>query len=275
MHWTYPVPLRLVGWRNVYTIHDAIPLAHPELSQIDPVRHRKLLSRIVDQADGIVTVSNAARGEIANELGIEPAQIVNCSQPVSPASDGGPPPAGLTSRNYLLALGSVEPRKNVQRLLKAYAASQVRMPLVVAGPASQLYPDLEAAIATTPGAIRLPDVAAGDLGRLISGARALVMPSLAEGFGLPVAEAMALGTPVITACRGALAETAGGGALLIEPTDISALACALQQITTDPDLCRRLSEAGLRNTSRFSPAMFAGALASFYGDLLAATSHSR
>jgi glycosyltransferase involved in cell wall biosynthesis len=88
---------------------------------------------------------------------------------------------------------------------------------------------------------------------------------------LPVAEAMALGTPVITACRGALAETAGGAALLVEPKDVAAIASALQRITLESDLHRRLSQAGLQNAKRFSPALFADALASLYGDLLAAT----
>lgn len=275
MHWTYPVPLRLLGWHNVYTIHDAIPLTRPDLSPIDPTRHERLLRRIIDAAATLVTVSDAAGDEIAAALAIKRGRIVNCGQPVSPVIDGRLPPGGLSPRAYLLALGSVEPRKNIGSLLEAYAASGVAMPLVIAGPMAGSTSELERAVARTNGVRRMPYVNPDDLGALIAGARALVMPSLAEGFGLPVAEAMALGTPVVTSQAGALAETAGGAALLVDPEDIASIGLALQRIAKDDNLHHRLSLNGLENARRFSPAVFVAALKALYSGLLAAPPHAR
>lgn len=275
MHWTYPLPLRLLGWRNVYTLHDAIPLTHPALSPIDPARHSRLLRRIVGKADALVTVSVAARAEIAAALEIDASRIIDCSQPVSSRWVHAPPPAELPAGAYLLALGSVERRKNIGRLLAAYAASGVTMPLVIAGPSARHAEDLEAAVAATQGIARMPYVSPSDLPSLIAGARALVMPSLAEGFGLPVAEAMALGTPVVTSSRGALAETAGSAALLVDPEDVAGIAAALRAIVADDDLHRRLSSAGRDNARRFSPDLFAARLRRLYLSLLAAPAHAR
>lgn len=275
MHWTYPVPMRLLGWHNAYTIHDGIPLTRPDLSPINPARHKRLLQRIIEAADALVTVSDAAGDEIAAELEIDRGRIVNCGQPVSPRFDGRLPPGGLSSGAYLLALGSVEPRKNIGSLLEAYAASGVAMPLVIAGPTAGSASGLERAVARTRGVCRVPYVNPDDVGPLIAGARALVMPSLAEGFGLPVVEAMALGTPVITSWTGALAETAGSAALLVDPEDVAAIGSALRRIATDDNLHHRLSLDGLENARRFSPAVFVAALKELYSGLLAAPPDAR
>jgi glycosyltransferase involved in cell wall biosynthesis len=95
------------------------------------------------------------------------------------------------------------------------------------------------------------------------------MPSLAEGFGLPVAEAMALGTPVIASDRGALAETAGNAALAVDPEDADALAAALRRIALDDALRSALIAAGLRNAERFAPARFAERLTRAYAAVMA------
>ena len=192
MYWSYPVPLRVAGWRNLYTVHDAIPLIHPELSPIEPMRHRQLLLRIATRADAIVTVSAAAAEEIATALFLPPGRVVNCSQPIAVADPGNVPlPAGLVAGRYLLVCGSVEPRKNIARIVAAYRASGTALPLVVAGPDGWRGETVAAMLAGTPGIVRLPWQSRETMVTLL--ARALVMPSLAEGFGLPVAEAMALG----------------------------------------------------------------------------------
>jgi len=95
------------------------------------------------------------------------------------------------------------------------------------------------------------------------------MPSLAEGFGLPVAEAMALGTPVLTSNQGALAETAGGAALAVNPEDRGRLSTALRRLATDDALCVKLAEAGRRNAVRFTPARFAERLTRAYATVMA------
>lgn len=269
MHWSYPVPLRIAGWRNLYTVHDVIPLTHPTLSPIEAVRHRRLLDRIAASADAIVAVSATAAAEIAATLGLSPQRVVDCSQPVAVAEPGdGPLPAGLEDGRYLLVCGTVEPRKNIARIVSAHRASGTTLPLVVAGPDGWQGGTAAAALAGTPGIVRLPWQSRPTMVALLAKARALVMPSLAEGFGLPVAEAMAMGTPVVTSAGGALAETAGGAALLVDPLDTAAIAAAIARVAQDDALCHALAEAGrARAAARFAPRAFADRLGALYDGL--------
>jgi len=270
MHWSYPVPLVVEGWRNVYTIHDVIPLTNPELTTIDAARHRGLLKRIAAVADRLVTVSNAAALAIAREIDVASDKIVNCAQPVnvddrSPAN--GALPAGLRAGRYLLVCGIVEPRKNIARILGAYRASAATLPLVIVGPDGSDTGNLAELVNATPGVVRLPYQDRATVLALIAQASALVMPSLAEGFGLPVAEAMTFGTPVITSDSGALAETAGDAAVLVDPLDEHAIAQAMLTIEHDGAARRALSAAGLRRAQAFRPDAFALRLRALYEGL--------
>lgn len=266
MHWSYPVPLRVVGWRNLYTVHDAIPLAYPELSPIDGKRHRKLLRQVAVHADALVTVSRSASEEIAAALDLPQAHVIDCSQPVAIVKPGDPAllPMGLEPRGYLLVCGSVEPRKNIERIAMAYRTSGTSLPLVIAGPNGWHSETATSALRGIPEVVRLPYQTRDTIIALITHARALLMPSLAEGFGLPVAEAMALGTPVVTSATGALAETAGTAALLVDPLDVEAIAVAIAAIARDDGLCDRLARAGRSRARLFDPALFAERLRALY-----------
>lgn len=270
MHWTYPVPLAVEGWQNIYTVHDAIPLLHPELTRIDGRRYRKILNRLAERAACFITVSEAARTEIIRAIECPPNFVIDCSLAV----DAGPVdavhlPQEVTAGGFLLACGTVEARKNLARLLEAYQQSCIAMPLVIAGPDGWGAADIASLIEATPGAIRLPYLDRTALHALIGHARALVMPSLAEGFGLPVAEAMARGTPVVTSNRGALAETAATAALLVDPFDVTALATALRRIASDDALCSNLAAAGRINAQRFTLERFAERLTGAYAAVMA------
>lgn len=268
MHWSYPVPLRLAGWHNVYTVHDAIPLTHPELSPIDPGRHRRLLAQVAAWADAIVTVSQSAAAEIVAAVDVPFRRVIDCSQPATARDQPDQPlPAGLEARRYLLVCGSVEPRKNVERIAAAYRASGAALPLVIAGPDGWRSAEAAAMLGRTPGVVRLPYQNRASMVALIARARALLMPSLAEGFGLPVAEAMALGTPVITSAAGALAETADDAALLVDPLDTDAIAAAIARIVHDDVLCRALAVAGRERARRFDAGSFADRLGAAYDRL--------
>ena len=269
MHWTYPVPLMLAGWRNLYTVHDVIPLLHPELTHIDGARYQRLLDQLARYANRFIAVSETARREIIQATDCAPDFVVDCSLSVDatqPKIGNLPPP--LTRGNFLLICGTVEKRKNVGRLLQAYRQSEVAMPLVIAGPDGWGASDIAGLIESTPGVIRLPYLDRHTVRILVSQARALVMPSLAEGFGLPVAEAMALGTAVATSDHGALAETAGGAALAIDPHDIAALAAGLRRLAMDDAFCASLAAAGRRNAERFTPARFAERLTRAYAEVM-------
>ncbi len=268
MHWAYPVPLRIAGWHNVYTVHDVIPLSDPDLTPIASVRYRRVLAGLIDRAAAIVTVSEASRGQIAEHLGPLAIPLVNCAQPVEITTDVQPLPAGLETKRYLLVCGSVEPRKNIARLLAAYRASGSTLPLVVAGPAGWQAAHLERAMAETPNIVRLAEVSRGPMLALIRNARALLMPSLAEGFGLPVAEAMALGTAVLTSQRGALAETAAGAALLVDPESGPAIADGIRRLADD-GLVANLETAGLARAAAFRATDFSARLDRLYAELVA------
>lgn len=240
IHWTYPVAARIEGWRNVYTIHDVIPLTHPGLTGINAATLRTRLEAILPHAEAIITVSEHSRREIIRTLGVAPGRVRDAGIAVEAFPPEPPPlPMGLTAGGYFLFPGMVEPRKNLPRLAAAWRESGVRRPLIVTGPRGN---DL----ADASGIIRLPYLPRATLLALIAGARALLFPSLAEGFGLPVAEAMALGVAVLTSAGGALEETAGGAALLVDPEDIAAIAAGIARLDGDDDLCASLRDAGLR-----------------------------
>jgi glycosyltransferase involved in cell wall biosynthesis len=160
-------------------------------------------------------------------------------------------------RKFILFVGVIEPRKNLETLVEAYLADSIsgEFDLVLAGSLGWGYTKLKQKIsdARREHCIRMPGyIADGDLPALYSGATAFVYPSLYEGFGLPVLEAMACGIPVITSSVSSLPEIAGDAAILVDPHDTSALAWALQKILKDDRLREDLSRRGRQRAQLFS-----------------------
>ena len=268
MHWTYPLPLRFDGVPNLYTIHDLIPLLHPSLTPVPQRRMERLLRRVMETAAHVVTVSEASRREIIDTLRLPPERVTNTYQAIT---DERPDAAtiaralaavGLEPGGYVLHAGSVEPRKNVRRLIAAHRASRSRRMLVIAGPDGwRAGGEMEEA---GPEVLRLPWAPRALLVVLIAGARLAIVPSLAEGFGLVVAEAMTLGTPVLCSDRGALAEIAGGAARLVDPVDTAALAAAIAELEEDDDALDSLVAAGRQRATLFTPAAHGARLEPLY-----------
>jgi glycosyltransferase involved in cell wall biosynthesis len=273
MHWTYPVPLRIANWINVYTVHDAIPLCRPDLSPIGEGRHRAVMAALRMHADRIVTVSDAARRDIVS-LGFDGTQVVDCGQAVLECSQhpSDELPPGLAVGGYFLFCGVLEPRKNLIRLILAHGRSGTRYPLVIAGPDGWRGAAIVEAIRQAPNVLRIGYVSRPTLLALIRGARALLFPSLAEGFGLPVIEAMRLGTPVLTSADGALAEVAGQAALLIDPTDVDALARGICALSENEALAADLARRGRTRAGCFTIERFASRLAVVYDEVIRAYS---
>ncbi len=265
MHWTYPVPLRFTGVPNVYTVHDVIPLQRPDLSPVPAARLRRLLRGVGRWAAHVVTVSEASRVALLAETGWPPGRVTSTGQSVSVAGADLSAPAalGLQPGGYFLCAGTIEPRKNIARLLNAHAASGVSAPLVLAGPDGwRAARELQGA---GPGLRRVPWLPRPALLGLMAGARAVLMPSLAEGFGLPVAEAMALGVPALASEDQALSEVAGGAALLADAGSTEALTAAIQTLDSDRELRASLVARGLRRAEAFTPAAHARRLLAVYG----------
>jgi glycosyltransferase involved in cell wall biosynthesis len=166
--------------------------------------------------------------------------------------------------DYLLYLGTLQPRKNLVRLVEAFAQmlkeggsndNLTCLKLVIAGPKGWLYDEIFARVQALglTGRVIFPGyVAEADKPALLSGALAYVFPSLYEGFGLPVLEAMACGTPVLTSNVSSLPEVAGDAALLVDPHDTAAMAHSMASLITHADLRRQLIERGYRQVTRFS-----------------------
>ncbi|MFM7608587.1 MAG: glycosyltransferase family 4 protein, partial [Alphaproteobacteria bacterium] len=184
-------------------------------------------------------------------------------------------------QRYFLFFGAIEPKKNVGRLIEAYLASGVSDPLVIIGKkAWKSVKDLQliSGDGDTPRAQARIDSAEKQscvlhfdyasfslLVSLIRGAKAVLFPSLYEGFGLPALEAMSLGTPVLTSNTASMPEVVGEAALQIDPYDIRALVEGIRALDSDADLRGRLAEAGPIRAQEFSPERYQARLAKLYG----------
>ena len=160
------------------------------------------------------------------------------------------------------------PRKNLAAILAAFQQADTGLPLVVVGPDGWQSTPILAEMQSMQNVIRIPYVERAALLGLIAGARALVFPSLAEGFGLPMVEAMALGTPVLTSNRDALAEIAGNAAWVVDPTNVAAIREGLVRLARDDTVTAALSRRGIARASDFSPDRFVARLAEVYQDAL-------
>lgn len=288
MHWTYPLPVTLAGARNVYTLHDLVPLRLP-YTTLDAKRlYRRLVARCAAEAAHICTVSEASRRDILDILGVDGARVTNCHQ-ASPAIDGAPAASaeedartvrgvfGLEPGGYFLFFGAIEPKKNVGRLLEAYLGLMSGTPLVLVG-ARAWQSEGELRLLKQAGALRgrggevrqLEYLPRALLLKLIRCARAVAFPSLYEGFGLPVLEAMQLGTPVLTSNTSSLPEVAGAAALLVDPYDVRAITDALRRLDEDAELRARLSRAGIEQAARFTPRTYLARLEAMYARMLGA-----
>jgi glycosyltransferase involved in cell wall biosynthesis len=293
MHWTYPLPLKVPGAKNIYTLHDLVPLRLPYTTLDVKRRYLRLCRMLVRDADHIVTVSESSRSDIINLLGADPEKVTNTYQAVDiPAKFARKPEplaraevegsTGLAWGGYFLFFGAIEPKKNVGRLIEAYLAAESPHPLVIVGKQAWkseeelrlLFDDNIRWISEENGRlvtrrkIILLDYAPFRLlVSLIRGARAVLFPSLYEGFGLPALEAMSLGTPVLTSNTASLPEVVGDAALQVDPYDVQALAEGIRALDADADLRARLSIAGPKRAEEFSLERYDRRLAALYGKL--------
>jgi glycosyltransferase involved in cell wall biosynthesis len=280
MHWSHAHPLRVAGTKNVYTIHDLLPLRLPWAMPDNKRIWLRTVQGIARTADHIVTDSENSRQDIIKLLGVPEDRVTNTYLPLPPPRNEMPEAMsrsrlrgayGLEDRGYFLFVSSIEPRKNVARLLDAYLAAGTQAPLILVGrryfhAAEELRHLTEAnGTRSRDGRIRhIGYVPRADVEMLMRHARALCFPSLYEGFGLPAAEAMQLGTPVLTSNNSSMPEIAGDAALMVDPTDTRAMAEALVALDTDAELRERLSAAGPERAAMFSPARFAERLAALH-----------
>jgi glycosyltransferase involved in cell wall biosynthesis len=265
-HFTnYQAPI-MTGRPTVMTLHDMSLLLYPDGHPAHRVATmRPLLRAVARRATAVITLTESAKRDAVSVLSLDPERIHVV--PAAPAASFRPIQdaaalAGVAARHglepgFLLYVGTIEPRKNLERLVEAFAALRrdgFGHPLVLAGSRGWKEEGLLRRIdALGPGAsVRLIGYVPDDeLPALMNVAGAFVYPSLYEGFGLPIVEALACGTPTVTSDRGAMAEVAGDAALLADPEDTEALRDALAVALHDEPTRRRLREAGPRRAAAF------------------------
>jgi len=244
---------------QVTVIHDVLPLFFPVELPRQQWYVRRLVPATLRAARVVVADSAQTREDVIHHYGLEPSRVVVVLPGVDharfrPAPDRVTPPSHL--RRYFLYVGNLHPHKNLPRLFAAFSMLRDDVDLVVAGYRDPRYwPDLAArvrALGIEPKVKFLDFVPDEALPALYAGALAVVLPSLYEGFGLPVVEAMACGTPVVASTTGGLREAAGGAALRVDPRDEEAIAGALRRVAGDVDLRRRLAADGLAHAAEFT-----------------------
>lgn len=258
------VPLR--GVPSVLTVHDLI-------FRRLPGHHRRLnrwylnltLPLYCRRAAHIIAVSEQTRRDVVSAYGIPPEKVTVIYEAADSRFRVQPPETVARARDrhhlperYLLFVGTIEPRKNLVRLLAAFErlhAEGLTDALVIVGRRGWLTGDFDAALerSAAKAAVLFPGfVPDEDLPAIYAGAQALAMPSLYEGFGLPVLEAMACGTPVACSNHSSLPEIAGDAALLFDPTEVDDISNVLSRILRDANMRAHLRDAGLRQAGRFS-----------------------
>lgn len=276
VHGQHPLLIPARHAAQVVTIHDLFFLSAPDRTRAEIRRdYASLAPRHARRAHAVVTSSHHSAGRIARELGVEADRIYVCP-PGAPrwARLGNEP--NVPSNGYVLFLGTLEPRKNIGRLLDAYVRlveQGGRMPkLVLAG---RITPDAKPwmdRIGRSPLAGRVEHrgyLQSSEREALYAGARALVLPSLDEGFGLPVLEAMSAGVPVVASNRGSLPEVLGDAGPLVDAEDPDALASAIRRLVEDETYARACAVKGLTRASAFSWPRTATAVRQMYLDAIA------
>ena len=280
----FVAPARL-RQKSVVTVHDvAFKLFPDTLTGLRRLYLGRATERSVRKADRIIAVSHAAMKDIVRHLLVQPERV-------AVIHEGGFESAGLAPRlksnylshllkwdgDYILFMGTMEPRKNQQRLLAAFSilrrTYERPCKLVIVGRKGWLTGGVRRELAEKE--IERDVILTGFLPdsvvtSLMQEARVFAMPSLYEGFGLPLVTAMACGTPIAASNAGAIPEVVGDAGLLFDPYDVDAMAEALRRILTSSSLAGQLAEAGKRRREQFSWAKCAEATVEVYKHVLSA-----
>jgi len=246
------------------TVHDMTAWSHPELHTAATVANdKRWAERTVRRADGVITPSEATRADAIRWLNLPPERVRAIHHGVAETYFQVPESAMAAAgeayslaKPYILFVSTIEPRKNLDRLLDAYEKLPVSVreefDLVIAGPRGWRSEQTMARLEAKPAGIRtLGYVPETLLPGLTAGATVFAYPSLYEGFGFPVAQAMAAGTAVLTSNVSSLPEITAGSARLVDPLSTTEIGAALQELITMPSLRERLRNLGLARAQHF------------------------
>jgi glycosyltransferase involved in cell wall biosynthesis len=251
--------------RSVATFHDLFVMTAEYSSSDFRQRFTALAREAAERADALIAVSGHTARQVEELLGVDRRRIRVIYHGVDPPDEAAPAERG---RPFLLHVGAVQTRKNILRLLEAFAHAPRELELVLAGSEGYGAEAIRQRAAENPRIRLLGYVARERLEELYRTAEALVFPSLDEGFGIPVLEAMAAGLPVVTSNRGATAEVAGEAALLVDPLDVAGLAAAIERVVQDRELRMDLIRRGRERAAQFTWERAARETLKLYRELL-------
>jgi glycosyltransferase involved in cell wall biosynthesis len=277
--------LRPYNGPKICTIHDLSHIYFPESHPRERVKFLlRYLPKSIKAADHVITGSDYTRQEIINYFNLSPKKISTVYHGVAKKFRAYPMTAshpvlshyGLVGKAYLLSVGTLEPRKNLERLIQAFSLLPERLrkkhPLVLIGEQGWHIAQLKKLINKLRAKRELyflGYVPASDLPFLYSGSYVFAYPSLYEGFGLPLLEALACGVPILSANTSSMPEVVGEAALFTDPTDVFALAERLQQIVEDNVLRKELKKRGPMQAAKFSWQSCAEQTVAIYQQVLA------
>jgi len=247
--------------RTVLTVHDLTWLRHPDFFKDQTLNergYRHELPRALERADAVVAVSHATRNDLVELMNVDAARVQVVHEGVEahffvpegdPRIDAIRRQYRLPDRYLVFLVGTPEPRKNLLRTVQAVQLAAPGLTLVIIGDREKLASLLGPLAASVHLAGYVPDDV---LPLMLAGAEAALYPSLYEGFGLPVLEAMAAGTPVITSNISACPEVAGDAGLCVDPYDIEAMADAVRRLVEDEALRLRMRGAGRKRAAELT-----------------------
>lgn len=275
-----PAGIEKTGVKSVVTIHDLIFMRHPEFySSFDAWMHRKKVRYACRVADAVVAISEQTKRDVVELLGVPEEKIRVVYQSIAPFFAGDMAPSDVADQlagfglpeDFVLCVGTIERRKNQMVLLEALRELP-GVSLVLVGRRSGRYGQkLEKYIAENGLSLRvrfLSGVSSRQLACLYRKCRFVAYPSIYEGFGLPIVEAIRCEKAVLTSAGGCFSETGGEGALYVPATDVQAVIRAMDRLWRDESLRRTLAGNGVRHVRRFSDADTSERIYALYRELL-------
>lgn len=278
----FVIPPNISG-KVITTIHDLTYILYPDT--MDPsnrIRLEKDMHRTTKRADYIITISESSKNDIIKYLGIDKSKIEVIYPGVDETYKKILSNYEITvvknkyniNGRYLLYLGTLEPRKNIETIIRAYncfkKSSKENIKLVLAGKKGWLYDSIFKMVeeyGLKEEVIFTDYIDDGDKAPLYQGAEIFLFPSLYEGFGIPVIEAMASRTPVITSNSSSLPEAAGNAAIITDPLDYKEISSSIERILNDYDLREKMINEGIKQANKFNWDISAEKLKNIYYDL--------
>lgn len=266
--------------KSVVTIHDLIFLRYPEYyPAIDRQIYLYKFRHACSAADTIIATSEATKSDIISFFGTDPAKIEVVYQTCNPVFSV-PVSKGKKSEikqkydlpdQFILYLGTIEKRKNALTLIKAYLGQKVEIPLLIAGKSTQYLTEIMDFLKQNHGGKKIifrHDIESVDLPALYQSALVFVYPSVFEGFGIPILEALCSGVPVITSRGSCFSETGGNAALYCDPTNPEEMGSCIAKVLSDSTYRDSMTEKGFLHAKKFNEANVAANLMKVYSALI-------